>query len=178
MIRPFAGRKAGPDVRRIVVGVDGSAGSLEALRWAETERALHGATLRVLLAWELPFVGPVLPAVPMNDDAWQRAAEKSLAEAMAAVYGPNVPPDVRAEVVSGQPSTVLVGATRDADLLVVGNRGHGGMVGLLIGSVSAACIHHADCPVLVVRPSHHRTGDEPTGDASGATEDERAHRSS
>jgi nucleotide-binding universal stress UspA family protein len=143
----------GSEIRAVAVGIDGSDGSLEALRWAAREADLHGADLLVLLAWQLPVVGPYLPAMPLDASAWEDSARQQLNAALGAVFGEKLPHGVRAELRHGLPASVLVEAGRDADLLVVGSRGHGGLLGALLGSVSTAVIHHATCPVLVVRPS-------------------------
>ncbi|OHV36715.1 MULTISPECIES: universal stress protein [Pseudofrankia] len=147
------------EVSRIVVGIDGSEGSREALRWAMRESELHGAELLVLLAWQLPAVGPYLPAMPLDAGVWEESARQGLSEALAAVFGDKVPDGVRAEVRPGPPASVLVEAGRDADLVVVGSRGHGGFVGALLGSVSTAVVHHTTCPVLVVRPPSEHDAD-------------------
>ncbi|ONH24542.1 universal stress protein [Pseudofrankia asymbiotica] len=139
-------------VSRIVVGIDGSEGSLEALRWAAREAELHGAELLVLMAWRLPVVGPYLPAFPLDAGAWEEGARQELQGALAAAFGDKLPDGVRAELRPGLPASVLVEAGKHADLVVVGSRGHGGFVGALLGSVSTAVIHHATGPVLVVRP--------------------------
>jgi len=139
------------EVRQIVVGVDGSDSSLDALRWAAREAELRDAELLVVMAWQLPVVGPYLPAMPLDAKAWEDGARQRLSEALTAVFGDKLPAWVRAELRPGPPASVLVEAGRDADLVVVGSRGHGGFVGALLGSVSTAVVHHAACPVLVVR---------------------------
>ncbi|MDT3445061.1 MULTISPECIES: universal stress protein [unclassified Pseudofrankia] len=142
----------GGAVSQIVVGIDGSEGSLEALRWAAREAELHGAELLVLMAWQLPVVGPYLPAMPLDAGVWEEGARQGLDGALAAVFGDKLPDGVRAELRHGLPASVLVEAGKHADLVVVGSRGHGGFVSALLGSVSTAVIHHATGPVLVVRP--------------------------
>jgi nucleotide-binding universal stress UspA family protein len=73
-----------------------------------------------------------------------------LADAVTAVFGNDVPPTLRQLVREGNPATVLRDETKDAQMLVVGSRGHGGFAGLLLGSVSANCAEHTQCPVLVI----------------------------
>lgn len=155
--------QAGP--RRIVVGVDGSEGSLAALRYALAEARAHGAQVHAVCAWHYP---PAYGWAPMPDD-WDlaSAAEKSLRDALARVeeeQPPGEPVPVTHEVVEGQPALALLRTAADADLLVVGTRGHGGFMGLLLGSVSQQCVQHAPCPVVVVPPP--RASAEP--DAAGA----------
>jgi nucleotide-binding universal stress UspA family protein len=69
------------------------------------------------------------------------------------VFGPQPPRWVSTRVIEGYPAQVLVDASAGADLLVVGNRGHGGFTDVLLGSVSTFCVHHARCPVTVIRPA-------------------------
>jgi nucleotide-binding universal stress UspA family protein len=136
---------------RIVVGVDGSPESRAALRWAVAEARLRGARLEAVHVWSFPIVpgrelGPsyVIPIEELREDA-KETLDLVLAE--EGVEGVNV----ERAVVEGNPADVLVEAAREADLLVVGSRGHGGVAGLLLGSVSRQCAHHAACPVVIVR---------------------------
>jgi nucleotide-binding universal stress UspA family protein len=135
---------------RIVVGIDGSPPSLDALSWAARQAELTGAGLEVLMCWEWP--SSYGWAVPVPDDFdpegdVRRTLESALAPLRTA--HPGVALDGR--VVGGHPAPILVEASKGADLLVVGNRGHGGFVGMVIGSVSEHCTLHAHCPVLVYR---------------------------
>jgi nucleotide-binding universal stress UspA family protein len=138
----------------IVVGIDGSAASKEALRWALAEARLRDDSLRAVHAWTLPALGAGLGYVPVIDgqlvDSLRRTSEGLIDQALADVDGAG---DVEVERVSleGPPALRLVQAAEGADLLVVGSRGHGGFTGLLLGSVSQQCAHHALCPVVVVR---------------------------
>jgi len=136
--------------RRIVVGVDGSPSSLKALRWAIRQAELAGAEVEAVTAWAYPTG---YGWAPLGDGAVDFAGDagKILAEALAEVSG--IAPDVviRPEVVEGHAAEVLVRASKGADLLAVGSRGHGGFTGMLLGSVSQHCVHHAACPVLVLR---------------------------
>jgi len=137
-------------VRRIVVGVDGSEHALAALRWAASERALRGAELWAVLAWQMPPAG----LLPLDEEPWRQAAEQMLRESVTAVFGADPSATVHPLLRYGAaaPTVLNAAAEFDADLLVVGSRGHGGVAGLLLGSVSTACVHRAGCPVLVVRP--------------------------
>lgn len=134
----------------VVVGVDGSECSIAALRWAaEQARATHHP-LRVVTTWQWPnLYGAVLalpPGIDLEHDA-REVLENSLAKALGAdgVEGVDV------AVVEGHPSVVLVAESARAELLVVGTRGHGEFVGMLIGSVSEFLATHAGCPVVIVR---------------------------
>jgi len=126
----------------IVVGTDGSPGSLEALRQAQAT----GAEVCVLLAWEVVMTLGYLSE--LDDVDWADIARTAVEEAAAAEPDVSVP--ISTEVVNGHPSNVLVEASKDADLLVVGGRGHGRVLGMLLGSVSDHCTHHSHCPVVVV----------------------------
>jgi nucleotide-binding universal stress UspA family protein len=145
----------------IVVGVDGSPGSLAALRFALAEARLRGCSLVVLHAWVLPLVeapGPFLLEVPSRAGPpleqlraeLHRAAEARLAAVLAKVAGEADDVAVEPRVVEGSASAALVEAAAGADLLVVGARGHGGLRGALLGSVSHQCAQHAPCPVAIV----------------------------
>jgi nucleotide-binding universal stress UspA family protein len=134
---------------RIVVGVDGSDCSVEALRWAIEEGRLRDATVEALHAWQIPAVGlpGVSPPYPENEflayETWV------LEDAITAVGG--IDGSVERRVVKGHAANELVEASRRADLVVVGSHGHGGLAGTLLGSVSQRVVMHADCPVVVIR---------------------------
>lgn len=134
--------------KRFVVGVDGSAASLEALRWAVDEAAAHGAELEVVAAWQLPATAWSVP-LPEDElrEAFQQTADKAIAE--AAAQNPDVPTTLR--VAHGGAAEVLLEAAKGADLLVVGSRGHGGFTGALLGSVGQHVVQHAPCPVVIIR---------------------------
>jgi len=137
---------------RIVVGVDGSPSSLGALSWAARQAALTGSTLEIVAAWEWP--SSYGWAVPVPDDFDPEAdAWKALDPTVAGVQAEY--PDLRLEprVVSGHPAPILVKASEGADLLVVGSRGHGEFVGMLLGSCGEYCAANAHCPVLIHRAS-------------------------
>ncbi len=143
---------------RIVVGVDGSLPSLAALRWAVRQAEITGATLDAVIAWQFPIAAGGLgwaPTSGIDDTDYSELAAKTLAEAIAEVSPPSGL-TVHQVVAEGNAAQVLLDAARGADLLVVGNRGHGGFADALIGSVSVRCLHHASCPVVVVHgPRHH-----------------------
>jgi len=137
----------------IVVGVDGSSESKDALRWAIAEAHLRRATVRAIHVWTYPliFAGEYVPSDMIDANALRDAAEKALEEAVTEVAGET--PDVYIErvVEHGSVAHVLVEAAREADILVVGSRGHGGFTGSLLGSVSQQCAQHAPCAVVIVR---------------------------
>lgn len=136
------------DQPRIVVGVDGSEQSAVALRHAvRLADALH-ARVEAVAAWHAPTnVG--WGSLP-DDFRPDQDAAACVEQVLQAVLGAERPASVTTRVVEGQPAAVLIGCSRDAQMLVVGSRGRGGFRGLLLGSVSSACAEHAACPVLVV----------------------------
>jgi nucleotide-binding universal stress UspA family protein len=136
----------------VVVGVDGSDGSVEALRFALEEARIRGAKLRAVNAWHIPpaVYGAGWAPASVDLDEYRKLAEaalqKSLEDVGAEASGVTVTPVLE----EGQPADVLCAEADNADLLVVGSRGLGGFRGLLLGSVSQQCAHHAPCPVVVV----------------------------
>jgi nucleotide-binding universal stress UspA family protein len=139
----------------LVVGVDGSEHSLRTLEWAMKEAALQHAPLTVLTVHQV--VGSFWTGTPTIYPADQPEAEKARQAAEEAVsqvasrLGDAAPASVTVRAVSGVPAQELITASRDADLMVVGSRGGGGFAGLRMGSVSSQVVHHAACPVAVVR---------------------------
>lgn len=133
----------------IVVGVDTSESSKDALLWAAQQAQLTGASLRVVMAWEIPtmaFWAPLPEGLDLSKDA-RDALEETIREAL----GPDPKVPITTVVAEGHPAPVLLEQSRDAELLVVGSRGHGEFTGMLLGSVSEHCVAHAPCPVVVVR---------------------------
>ncbi len=146
------GRRDLATERRIVVGVDGSLPSRAALAWAVKEARHTGATVEAVIAWELPATFGYPVPVPPDIDYGGLAA-KVLAHAIAEVSSPGEPVKIRSTVAEGIAARVLLDASAGAEMLVVGNRGHGGFVEALLGSVGQHCVHHATCPVAVIRDS-------------------------
>jgi nucleotide-binding universal stress UspA family protein len=137
----------------VVVGVDGSALSQEAVRFAFEEAAWRGAELVAVHAWLYPTpVGPgdILPLV-YDLDAFRDEEERTLAEAVAGWSERYPEVTVRQLLVRGSPARALVEESRTAQLVVVGARGRGALGGLLLGSVSHAVLHHAHAPLAIVR---------------------------
>jgi nucleotide-binding universal stress UspA family protein len=135
---------------RIVVGVDGSGSSRHALRWAARQAQLTGATLDVVITWELPTSFGWVPPYPSDfnpaKDA-QKAADDEVSAAL--VDYPDVATQIT--VVEGHPAPTLLQSSRGAALLVLGSRGHGEFAGMLLGSVTQHLVSTAHCPVLVWR---------------------------
>lgn len=140
--------------KRIVVGVDGSDGSRAALQWAFELAQEQGSELLLVSVWTPP---PTQIAHPFDSVAWgtdvdfSGAAEQALQAISQSVMGDQTDVKVQTHVASGNAAKVLIDLSQDADLLVVGSRGHGGFVGLLLGSVSQHVAAHASCPVVIIR---------------------------
>lgn len=166
---PEAPHVSEADVRptRIVVGVDGSACSTQALAWALRHAVLHDAEVEAVACWQPPtvamgagygaYIDPTtydmtLPTTEM--------VEKAVAAAVGDVPGAEAV-HVRCQVLEAYPARALLDAAEGADLLVVGSRGHGELAAMLLGSVGLHCVTHSPCPVVVVR------GTQPT-EAHGA----------
>ena len=136
----------------IVVGVDGSAGSVAALSFAIEEARSHGAEIKAVTVWQVPASAYRSGFVPVSVDPKDyetiaKAAQDAALEKVApSANGVSITPLLR----EGQPADVLVAESKDAEMLVVGSRGLGGFRGLLLGSVSQQCAHHATCPLVVV----------------------------
>lgn len=138
----------------LVVGVDGSPSSRCALQWAVHQAELTSGSITSITGWNYPaFYGVDLAAA--FDDI-QRAAEQTLADTVAQIGETTVP--IHQEVIQGNVVQLLLQAAADADLLVVGSRGHGGFAGTLLGSVSQQCAQHSPCPVVIVREPPKRPG--------------------
>jgi nucleotide-binding universal stress UspA family protein len=144
----------------VLVGVDGSDSSTEAVRWAAAEAGRRGAPLRVVHTWVWPLyrvnLGPAEGAPP--GAGLQAQAEQILDEAgeLAEKVSPGL--DVTRVLLTGDASTRLIGCSHEAQLLVVGHRGLGGFGDLLLGSVGVAAAVHSACPVAIVRGETERTG--------------------
>ena len=137
---------------RIVVGVDGSPHGTAAVRWALTQAVATGSDLDAVACWEWPATaGGFAPVADLDLSGPTRAtADASVAEALADTPGADGV-TVRTTVSEGYAPRILMGIAADADLLVVGSRGHGELRGLVLGSVGLHCASHARCPVVVVR---------------------------
>ena len=129
----------------IVVGMDGSAGSIDALRWAVAYAECRGAPVEAHMAWQFPEVYSYMPR------DYEAESRDTLKAAIEEALDPNRRSLVTGRVSPGRPGHVLVEASKHALLLVVGSHGHSGVIGRLIGSVSEHCVYRAECPVVVVR---------------------------
>ena len=160
----------------IVVGVDGSPTSDAALRWAVAEARLRDSKLRVVHAYQPPRVplteaglaaGMAVPAVLKDAESLRRAAETEardvIEEALRRAGRDSVEKlEIEKDAVEGAPAETLIKSAKDAELLVLGSRGRGGFLGLLLGSVSQQCAQHPPCPVVILPPPE-QAEDSPAG---------------
>jgi nucleotide-binding universal stress UspA family protein len=146
----------------IVVGVDGSETSHEALRWAAEEARLRSARLVAVYAWTFippqPIGDPGMLAVPAGDlpgqlDAESEAARVALDDAVEVILGAEAGVEVERKLVERDPGEALIAESAKADLVVVGSHGRTGFRAALLGSVSRHVVDHAKCPVVVVKQS-------------------------
>lgn len=137
------------DQRRVVVGVDGSPQSEQALRWGAYFASTVGGRVDAITAWEYPTAhGWTAPLPPEWDPS--RDMDGVAHDTVRKAFVGRPPVEIEISVREGGAARVLLEAAEGADLLVVGSRGHGGFMGLLLGSVSASVAEHASCPVLIV----------------------------
>jgi nucleotide-binding universal stress UspA family protein len=141
----------------VVVGVDGSAESVAALAWASRYASASGARVRALLAWHYPGAAGG-PAEGVTPEAVRAQTDQQMLATLGAAVAEALPGQDPAQVETamayGHPAEALIEASKEADLLVVGSRGHGAFTGMLVGSVSIHCVTSAFCPVVVVRGDH------------------------
>jgi len=135
---------------RIVVAIDGSSASLDALRWAIDHAERLGAVVEALHVWQIPNeYGVPIPNVP--GETFEATAKRALQGSIDEVLGDRTDAPIEAVTLQGYPPKILVDRSKTADLLVVGSRGRGALAGTLLGSVSLHCVTHGQCPVVVVR---------------------------
>jgi|ERR1700722_7498343 len=138
--------------RLVVVGVDGSTQSIAALHWAARYAAASGAAVRAVLAWHYPTAAGQPPVgvapAPVRHES-EAVMQAVLDDAVREAFPGGG--EVETRLLYGHPSQALIEQSKEADLLVVGNSGHGAFTGMLVGSVSIHCVTGAFCPVTVVR---------------------------
>jgi nucleotide-binding universal stress UspA family protein len=139
----------------IVVGVDYSEGAKAALRFALVEAKLRHATLRAVHSSHSDYIGApgiegFYPVTAADLSDVQKAAEAALEAIVTEVVSGERDVEIERRVVEAPPGAALVEESREAELLVVGSRGHGGFAGLLLGSVGQQCAQHAACPVVII----------------------------
>lgn len=132
---------------RIVVGIDGSPDSRRALAWSIDQAGRTGDEVHAVTAWEVPLTIVLVPTATEQDYA-ERAGQV-LDQMLAGAEPGEV--QVHRHLLEGRPARVLTHAADGARLLVVGSHGRGELPGMHLGSVASYCVHHAPCPVVVVR---------------------------
>lgn len=141
----------------VVVGVDGSAESVAALKWATHYAEATGSTVQALLAWHYPTAAgqpPVGVAPESVRSESEHLMAEALGEAVSQVTTAYPGARIEAKTVYGHPAESLIDASKEAALLVVGSKGHSAFRDMLLGSVSIHCVTGAHCPVVVVRGDH------------------------
>ena len=137
----------------IVVGVDGSESARAALRFAVEEARLRSARVRIVAAWHAPitvYEGAYVPADPSLREELETSTRQAVDVALGELGDATADVDAETVVREGQAAQILIEEAESADLLVLGSRGLGGFRGLLLGSVSQQCAHHASCPLVIV----------------------------
>jgi nucleotide-binding universal stress UspA family protein len=137
-------------VGRIVVGIDGSDASLEALRRGIRIAHALGCSIEAITTWRAAPYGEYADVSGHYIETAENDARAILNDAATAVFGAEVPEWFAAGVYQGNADQVLIEQSKGAEMLVVGSRGHGGLAGVLLGSVSALCAERATCPVLIM----------------------------
>ncbi|MBH0054419.1 universal stress protein [Salinibacterium sp. SWN139] len=135
------------DFNRIMVGVDGSHSSVEALRAGAKIATALNAPLRAVMTWQ---VLPMTNIFPLEGWSPEDDAKQALSAAIEEAFDGSPPPNLTASTICGAPAPALIEESKRASMLILGRRGLGGFTGLLLGSVSAACVSHAHCPVLIM----------------------------
>lgn len=148
--------------RPITAGVDGSRESLSALAWAAREAVRRGRALRVVHAWRFQPHEALEAGITGDADSQAQWVHSAVAEAVGTVTERHPDLEVTTDVVEGAVVDTLVEAAAGAELLVLGSRGHGPIVGFLLGSVGQQVIAEATRPVVLVR-----AGDQPSAEAAG-----------
>ena len=138
----------------IVVGVDGSEDSIQALRWAADHARLIGGEVHAVTGWEVPATIMVVPTYTTADYA--RDAEEQLHRSVRQALGSNPDVPVVTRLIQKHPAHALVIEAEGAEMLVLGRHGRGELPGLHLGTVASYCIHHAPCPVVLVRRQKER----------------------
>lgn len=143
----------------VVVAVDGSEASQNAVRWAANTANKRGVPLRLAASYTMPqflYAEGMVPPQELFDELQSETMD--MIEA-ARVVAHEVAPDIKIGYViaEGSPIDMLLDMSSDVTMIVMGSRGLGGLSGMVMGSVSAAVVSHADCPVVVVRSDNHVT---------------------
>ena len=135
-------------MKKIVVGVDDSRNARAALRWV-LDNAASDDEIIAIHVWHLPIAGGFETSM-LDPSTFEDGAQETLAYVISDVATDAEAERVQQHVMAGQCANVLLDVAEEADLLVLGARGHGGFAGLLLGSVTNTIVHHAPCPVVIV----------------------------
>lgn len=137
------------DAPVVVVGIDGSEESQRALSWAADYVERNHGVAHAISVWHQPVQFGY--RLPTSDSELEDRAKTSLDKTVEAVHAEFPNAQVKTKLIRGHVIDELVGISHQADLMVVGNKGHGAFTGMMVGSVALKLVHHARCPVLVVR---------------------------
>ncbi|KOU58100.1 stress-inducible protein [Streptomyces sp. MMG1533] len=151
--------------RTVIVGLDGSPESRAAAEWAAREAILRGITLKLVNVWE-PVPEPMAQAPLLGAETLQHWSQRIPREAAEGLRLRHPGVDVTTQQVAGRAGEVLPDAAKDAELLVLGSRGLGGVGGFMVGSVGLSVVAHAECPVVLVRAGE-QAADEHMRDPAG-----------
>jgi nucleotide-binding universal stress UspA family protein len=135
----------------VVVGYDGSHASVAALGWAAAEAVREGTALRIAEVFEVAVMSRPSPGKVVPSAALRTVRERGLEALAESIRLQNPKLDVQGVLLEGAPAAALIEETVDARMVVLGTRGLGGFAGLLLGSTSQHVLHHANCPVAIVR---------------------------
>ncbi|MFC3850677.1 universal stress protein [Corynebacterium hansenii] len=143
----------------IVCAVDGSDASKTAAKWAANTAVKRGIPLRLVSSYSMPqflYAEGMVPPQELYEDLEAETLEKvEEAKQVARDFAPDV--DVSHQIEEGSPIDMLLDLSEQCTMIVMGSRGLGGLSGMVMGSVSAAVVSHASCPVVVVREDNHVT---------------------
>ena len=140
----------------IIVGVEGSGGAKQALRWAINEAKLRDAKIEVVTAYTSTFVSTAsdvnyTPVETINLQEQIQEMQKEVVDSVLdSLDSKSDIPEIECKLIKGRPANALISAAESVDMLVVGSRGRGGFKGLLLGSVSHQIVQHSKCPVVIV----------------------------
>ncbi|OLZ73687.1 stress-inducible protein [Streptomyces sp. IMTB 2501] len=150
--------------RTITVGLDGSPESRAAAEWAAREAMLRGLPVKLVQVWE-PVPEPMAQAPLLGAETHQHWTERIPRESAEGLRLRHPGVEVTTEQLTGRPAEALVNVARDADMLVLGSRGLGGIGGFLVGSVGRAVVAHTERPVVLVRADEQATDEHEMDEA-------------
>ena len=142
-----------PASDRIIVGVDGSDYSKKALREGARLAQALDAPLEAIACWHDPsvYAAPYRNISELKPETFRAHSQQMLETTLEEVFGQDRPARLSTRLLHGRPTELFVEESKNAQMLVIGRRGVGGVLGMILGSVSSALVFHAHCPVLIVR---------------------------